>query len=741
MSGIDWLIVVIYMFGMVGMSLYLGRGQKDEKDYYLGGNDLSYWSIGISTMATQCSTNSLLGAPAFVITTGLLWLQYEIAVPIAMIAVMVFLLPFFRKQNVVSIYEYLELRFGPSTRTLLSVLFQFLRAFATGVTVYGISVVIQAITGVPFWAAVLCLGIVTIIYDFFGGMKAVVYSDVIQMILLYGGIVLCLIYAINELGGLSNILNWFPAERANAVDFNKTGFSKGSDFGFLPMLLGGLFLYVSYYGCDQTQVQRELSSKNVDDTNMSLFINGILRFPLVLTYCLLGVVLSAFICKNPGFIDSFITMPSTKEKRLLTKKELEDPKFWTVTEKTFKEKKAFLSKLNKQETEHSKYIRRMLSRSTQQMIAQYKKESKAEENLIKKIATELNGIFKDRSIFEKEYFAKVKLKEDTKRLLQRSLFTIDKKYAATLQKGIISKELRAEFEKLNNPIAEKAKVKNMRVAWVIYDKNDKPAYLISSMQIKGKNVLGIEPKGTTLIRLNRWLLEDSFPDEVERSARPDFNLTVPKFVIDHLPVGIVGLIMVALFAAAMSSLDSTINSLSATTIRDLVERFHTKGSLEEKQQLMWSRVTTIFWGALCTIFSFFVGGISDSIIESINKVSSLAAGPILGTFLLAILTRKANEKGVIVGIITGFVGNLVLWKMTEISWLWWNVIGCLVTFFVGYGLSIFLPGDDKNIDELVYQRNASKFFNFKRNWPRYYAALVFYSIFIIACCYGIGMLK
>ena len=110
MNSLDWIIMVVYMAGMIGMSWWLGRKQTDAGSYYLGGNNLSWWSIGISTMATQCSTNSLLGAPAFIITTGLLWLQYEFAVPVAMVLIMIFLLPFYRKLNLISIYEYLERR-------------------------------------------------------------------------------------------------------------------------------------------------------------------------------------------------------------------------------------------------------------------------------------------------------------------------------------------------------------------------------------------------------------------------------------------------------------------------------------------------------------------------------------------------------------------------------------------------------------------------------------------------------
>jgi len=276
MNGLDWAVVGIYMAAMVAMSWALGRRHHCGRDYYLAGNRVKPWATALSTMATQCSTNSLLGAPAFVIAAGgLLWLQYELAVPLAMIGVMLFLLPFFRKQGVVSVYEYLERRVGPGSRTVLSVLFQFLRAFSTGVTVYGISIVIQAITGVPFWLAVVMLGAVTILYDFLGGMSAVIYSDVIQMIVLYSGIAVCLVFALQLVGGWTAMWEAFPADKAVALDFSGLGFREGETFTFWPMLIGGFFLYLSYYGCDQTQAQRELSTPSADDTNMSLFMSSI----------------------------------------------------------------------------------------------------------------------------------------------------------------------------------------------------------------------------------------------------------------------------------------------------------------------------------------------------------------------------------------------------------------------------------------------------------------------------------
>jgi SSS family transporter len=401
LATIDWAVIIIYLIGMIGMSIYLARGQKTEKDYYLGGNETGAWPIAISTMATQCSTNSILGAPAFVAFSaggGLLWLQYELALPLAMIAIMILLIPFFRKLKLISVYGYLEERFGLKTRIAMSVLFQILRALSTGVIVYGISLVISYCLDISFLMSVILLGVITIVYDSIGGMKAVIYSDVLQMIILYGCILMVVFYGLDFIGGTQAITDYFPKERANALDLHHNGFTDGKSFAFWPMLIGGFFMYVSYYGCDQTQVQRELSTRNIDDTNMSLFLNGILRFPLVLTYCFMGVVIGAYAVKSGDFISEL-------------------------------------------------------------------------------------------------------------------------------------------------PLTE----------------------------------------GTNL---------------------PNYNMAVPIFVIRHFPTGMIGLFMVGLFAAAMSSLDSSINSISATTMEDIIKKL-TK--ISSKQELWLSKAMTVFWGTICVIFSFFCG--------------------------------------------------------------------------------------------------------------------------------------
>ena len=528
---IDWLIIAIYLAGLITFGAYLSRKQSSRRDYYVGGYRTGPWPIAVSTMATQCSTNSILGAPAFVafsVGGGLLWLQYELAVPLAMIAVMIFMLPLFRRLRLVSVYAYLEKRFGVSVRVVLSLLFQFVRAFATSVTVYSIAIVIELITGLSFFWSIVLLGVITVVYDVLGGVRAVIYSDVLQMSILTVILLLLLMILSLQIGGLDEMLAQLSDSRRQALDFRHHGLGDGHNFAFWPMLFGGFFLYVSYYGCDQSQMQRELSVRNVDDGNHSLFFNGIVRFPLVLLYCMVGVGIAVYAQNEPEFINM---LPASR--------------------------------------------------------------------------------------------------------------------------------------------------------------------------------------GT-----------------------PNYNLAVPVFILQQLPVGLIGLSMVALFSAAMSSLDSVINSLSAATMEDFVRRFR-KNRWEDKKELWLSRLITALWGGLTLWFAFYVGDIADTVIEAINKIGSLINGPVLGVFTLGLLTRRANALGVICGLICGFLLNLFCWKhLPGISWLWWNVFGFLATVFSGYLLSLLRPPVVDLNKELIWSVSNYRQFGFKLNWlPRYLILICWFMSLVLFLWY------
>lgn len=180
MEFIDWLIVSLYIFGIIGMSILVGRRQKNQEDYYLGGRTLPSWQVGLSMVANQVSAISLIGAPAFIALKengGLIWLQYEMAIPLAMIAIIIFILPRIRSKSAVTIYAYLGERFGMATRQVVSFIFLISRSMATGVALLATAYVTAACTGWPLIQTIIVIGIVSLIYTMMGG--SVLISTVI----------------------------------------------------------------------------------------------------------------------------------------------------------------------------------------------------------------------------------------------------------------------------------------------------------------------------------------------------------------------------------------------------------------------------------------------------------------------------------------------------------------------------------------------------------------------------------
>ena len=211
-----------------------GRSQTDQAEYYLGGRNLPGWGVAISTMATQTSAVSFISIPAFVALKpggGLTWLQYELAVSLAMVAFSLLLLPFFRRLELISVYRYLELRFGRPGRTLVSAVFLLSPGLGTGVGLYASAIILTVYSIFPLSGTILLMAVVTVVYDAIGGMKAVVYSDVIQSIILFLGIFLCIGFAIGLFGGLDGLLTALPAERWRTIE-PATGLGDGAQTPF-----------------------------------------------------------------------------------------------------------------------------------------------------------------------------------------------------------------------------------------------------------------------------------------------------------------------------------------------------------------------------------------------------------------------------------------------------------------------------------------------------------------------------
>jgi SSS family solute:Na+ symporter len=306
MTSLDWIIIGLYAGGMVVLGWWVGRKQKTSEDYYVAGRRLGWFLIGVSTMATQLSAISFLSAPAFVGLRpggGLIWLGYELAVPLAMLVLMAVLYPVFLSLRIVSVYEMLERRYDVRVRVLVSLVFQISRGLATGVTIYAAAIVVAVSTGIPLWATIILIGVVALIYELFGGIHIDIISDTIQMIVLFIGILVVGGFALHLVGGWSSVQELIAPERLQAVDWSAHGLGDGKDYGFWPLLIGGLFLYLSYYGSDQSQVQRGLSAKSLDACKGALLFNGFGRFPIVLAYCTAGLILGAYVAANPSFLE------------------------------------------------------------------------------------------------------------------------------------------------------------------------------------------------------------------------------------------------------------------------------------------------------------------------------------------------------------------------------------------------------------------------------------------------------
>ena len=222
LSTLDWSVVATYLIALVTLSVYLSGRQETVEDYFVANNSGGPISIALSVMATQCSTNSILGAPAFVAFVaggGLVWLQYELALPLAMTFIAVFLMPIFHRQRLVSVYLYLGRRFDAQTQLLISGLFQLSRAAVAGITVYGVASMIAIVTGLSFAQSVLLFGLITIVYDVLGGIRAVIISDVIQMVILTGVLIYLAVLLIGGAGGLEATLEQLSLDRRAAQSF------------------------------------------------------------------------------------------------------------------------------------------------------------------------------------------------------------------------------------------------------------------------------------------------------------------------------------------------------------------------------------------------------------------------------------------------------------------------------------------------------------------------------------------
>jgi len=302
MTLFDHLVLVAYLGGVLGASAWLALRQRTGAHYFLAGRKLSAAPLALSIAANQVSAVSVLGAPAFVALHaqgGLRWLQYELALPLAALVIGLLLLRPLRAGHGSSIYAWAEPRYGRGMRRALASGFVLARGLTLGAILYASALAIAQVLELPLAPTLVALGAFSVAYTAIGGLEADLWSDVLQLGVLWCGLLGSGAWLLATHG--TELLEAVPPERWAALDLGEHGLAGGSGFGLASMLLGGLFLYVSYYGCDQTQAQRLLAARDEASARAALVWTGLLRFPLAATLCGFGLLLAGLLALEPEF--------------------------------------------------------------------------------------------------------------------------------------------------------------------------------------------------------------------------------------------------------------------------------------------------------------------------------------------------------------------------------------------------------------------------------------------------------
>lgn len=548
-----------YLMLTVAIGLFKGRRGKDIDDYFLADRSIPWWAAGLSVMATQASAITFIGTTGQAFNDGLRFIQIYLPLPFVVVILCIAFVPFFYKAKVYTAYEYLERRFDVKTRALTSFLFQCSRCMSVGIVIYAPSVVLSAIIGWDEKSTILLMGVTTLFYTAFGGVKAVVWTDTMQMILMFIGVFVGLFLVINSIPDNVSfseaVYMGSVADRWNAID---TSLDLNNQYTLLSGLVGGFFLMLSYFGCDQSQVQRYITSSSVKESRMSLVMTAILKVPMQFFILATGVFLLVFYqFERP-------------------------PVFFNPAE-----------------------VRRV-------------EESAARDQYLQ-----------SKAQFDQAF--------DRRREFGLDLLEARRSGDATREAQILG-----DFNKAD------------------------------------EEVRTIKKETEKIIR------------SATGSSSSDVNYVFPSFILKYVPIGLAGLMISVIFAAAMSSISGEIAALSSATMVDFYKRFF-KPTASERHYLQASRACTLLWGAFATLVALNAGNIGSSLVETVNKVGSHFYGPILGVFLLAFMVKRANATGAFVGIIAAMAVVLYVSFALNASWLYLNVVGPVVVLAVGSIVSFLFP--------------------------------------------------
>ena len=565
MRTFDWLVVFAYLAWITYDGLARTKRADEVEGYFLANRSLPWWAVGLSVMATQLSAITLVGATGQGYADGMRFVQFYLGLPVAMVILSLTLVPFFYRARVFTAYEYLETRFDLKTRTLASVLFLLSRGLSCGVIIAAPAVILSIILGWNLTLTILAIGLPTAAYTMGGGVQAVTWTDVKQMVVITAGVlaaVVALVLGLPEQVSFGDALHVAGAAgRLNAIDFT---FDMNQTYTFWSGLLGGLFLMLSYFGCDQSQVQRYLTAKSINEGRQSLLMSAFFKIPLQALVLLTGVLVFVFYLFN------------------------QPPMLFN---RVHADRIASSSRAAEFQALEADFTRAFETR---------------------RAATEVLAAADD----------------DTTRDAARQTF---------LDANASLKVVRGQAARLVQEVTGDDNYKGMT--------GDTPV--------------------------------------------PDINYVFPTFITTRLPIGLVGLMIAAIFAAAMSSIAAELNSLATSTVIDIYRRI-LRPAESDSHYLLVSKLATGAWGIFACVVAMFAAGLG-SLIEVVNRFGSFFYGSLLGVFVLALAVRRANGMGAFIGLLAGMaaVAAVAFHPSTRsLSFLWHNPIGVIVVVIVGTIVSL-----------------------------------------------------
>lgn len=295
MEVLDWIVLSATLSFIVIFGAYKTRKNTSVEDFIKGGNDSKWWTIGLSVMATQASAITFLSTPGQAFHSGMGFVQFYFGLPIAMVIICLVFIPIYHKLKVYTAYEYLEGRFDLKTRTLAAILFLVQRGLAAGITIFAPAIILSAVLGWDLVLLNIIIGVLVIIYTVTGGTKAVNVTQKQQMIIIFVGMLVAFYMIVDQLPqdiSFSKALD--IAGASGKMDVLNFSFDLNNRYTVWTGFLGGTFLMLSYFGTDQSQVQRYLSGKSVRESQLGLIFNGLLKVPMQFFILLVGVMVFVF---------------------------------------------------------------------------------------------------------------------------------------------------------------------------------------------------------------------------------------------------------------------------------------------------------------------------------------------------------------------------------------------------------------------------------------------------------------